>query len=68
VVGWPSHYYHEGHYYRQRESRWEMGVHIDGPWKVVSREGLPQGLRDKEKGKGESKERPGRGRGLGKKK
>ncbi|MHC4425527.1 MAG: hypothetical protein ACYSYV_05450 [Planctomycetota bacterium] len=68
VVGWPSHYYHKGHYYRQHESRWEMGVHMDGPWKAVSREALPQGLRSKAKGKGKSKERPGRGRGLGKKK
>jgi hypothetical protein len=68
VVGFPSHYYYKSHYYRFHEAHWEMGVHIDGPWKFVSEKSLPKGLRGKEKGKGKSKEHPGRGRGVQKKK
>ena len=70
VIGLPHHYYFKGHYYRLRETNWEAGVHIDGPWEFVSDEALPRGLRAKEKGKGKgkSKERPGRGLGLEEKK
>ena len=70
VIGLPHHYYFKGHYYRLRETNWEVGVHMDGPWEFVSDEALPRGLRVKEKGKGKgkSKERPGRGLGLEKKK
>ena len=66
VIGLPHHYYFKGHYYRLRETNWEVGVHVEGPWDFVSDELLPKGLRAKEKGKGKSKERPGRG--LGKEK
>ena len=68
VVELPNHFYFKGHYYRHRETQWEVGVHIDGPWELVSEKSLPPGLRGKEKGKGKSKEHPGRGRGLGLKK
>jgi hypothetical protein len=70
VIGLPHHYYFKGHYYRLRETNWEVGVQMDGPWEFVSDEALPRGLRAKEKskGKGKSKERPVRGLGLEKKK
>ena len=64
VVDFPLHFYFEGNYYRYHEPHWEVGVQVDGPWKSVSEEVLPPGLRAK--GKGKSKERPGRG--LGRKK
>ncbi len=67
VIGFTNHYYHEGHYYRRRETQWEAGVHIDGPWKVISHDALPRGLRVKQKGKSKPKQHPGRGRGVQKK-
>jgi len=67
AVELPNHFYFKGHYYRQRETQWEIGVHVDGPWEVVVEESLPKGLRGK-KGKGKPKEHPGKGRGLEKKK
>ncbi len=67
VVGLPHNYYFKGHYYRLRETNWEVGVHMDGPWEFVSDEALPRGLRAKGKGKGKSKGHPGRGLGLQKK-
>jgi len=67
VIGLPNHYYIKGRYYRRGEIRWEVGVHIDGPWEFISEDELPKGLRAKEKGKGKakgkSKEHPGRGLG-----
>ena len=68
VINFPHHYYFKGHYYRLRETQWEVGVHIDGPWEFVSEGSLPPGLRAKGKAKGKSKEHPGRGLGLEKKK
>ncbi len=64
VVDFPLHFYFKGNYYRYRETNWEVGVHVDGPWESVSEEALPRGLRAKGKGKGKSKEHPGRGLGL----
>jgi hypothetical protein len=68
VVELPNHFYFKGHYYRHRDSQWEIGLHVDGPWEVVSEESLPPGLRGKKKGKGKPKEHPGKGLGLEKKK
>ncbi len=65
VVELPNHFYFKGHYYRHRETHWEIGVHVNGPWEVVAEESLPKGLRGKKKGKGKPKEHPGKGRGLG---
>ena len=65
VVELPNHFYFKGHYYRHRETQWEIGVHVDGPWEVVSERSLPPGLRGKKKGKGKTEEHPGKGRGLG---
>jgi len=68
VVDFPLHFYFKGNYYRYHEPHWEVGVHVDGPWKLVSDGALPRGLRAKEKSKGKSKERPGRGLGREKNK
>jgi hypothetical protein len=68
VVGFPGHYYYKGHYYRFHEAHWEMGIHIDGPWKAVSVKSLPPGLRNKGKDIAKSKGHPGLGRGVQKKK
>jgi len=65
VVDFPNHFYFKGHYYRHRDSKWEIGVRVDGPWKVVAEKSLPPGLRGKKKGKGKPEEHPGRGRGPG---
>ena len=45
VVGFPHHYYCRGHYYWYRGPMWEMSTRIDGPWKPVSEDKLPPGLR-----------------------
>jgi len=68
VVGFPSHYYYSGHFYRFHGDQWEMSVEIGGGWKRTFEASLPPGLRGKEKAKGKPKERPGRGRGAEKKK
>ena len=68
VVGLAHHFYSKGHYYRLSGAQWQVSVHIEGSWEVVSKESLPPGLRGKKKGKGKSKEHPGRGRGLEKNK
>jgi hypothetical protein len=68
VVELPNYFYCKGYYYRRIENQWQIGVHVDGPWEVVSEKSLPPGLRGKKKGKGKLKEPPGRGLGLEKKK
>lgn len=67
VVGLPSHYYYEGHFYRFGSVQWEVSAQIGGPWRPVSRESLPPGLRAKEKAKGKPREPPGRAVGSQKK-
>ncbi len=67
VVGFPSHYYYTGYFYRFQSARWEASAEVAGPWKPISQESLPPGLRAKEKAKGKSKEPPGRGAGTQKK-
>ena len=70
VIDFPDHYYFKGHYYHLGEAQWEVGVSLDGPWKVISYDELPKGLRIEKKGKGKvrgkSKENLGRGLGLDK--
>ena len=68
VVGLAHHFYSKGRYYRLSGAQWEVSVHTEGSWEVVSEESLPPGLRGKKKGKGKSKEPPGRGLGLKKNK
>ena len=65
VVDFPGHYYYDDHYYRYRESHWQVGVHIDGPWKAISHEALPARIRGKHAATGKSTQNPGRGRGRG---
>ena len=68
VVGFPSHYYYTGYFYRFQSDQWELSADIRGPWKSASQESLPPGLlRAKEKAKGKSREPPGRGLGTQKK-
>ena len=70
VIDLPNHYYFKGHYYRLGEIEWEVGVGLEGPWKVISYDELPKGLRMDKKGKGKakgkSKGHPGRALGLDK--
>ena len=73
VVDHPHHYYDDAHYYRLHEGVWQVSARVDAGWKVVEREKLPPGLRDKgkAKGKGKSDERgkgkeKGKGKGKGK--
>lgn len=72
VIDFPDHYYFKGHYYRLGEVDWEVGVGLEGPWKVISYDELPKGLRTEKKGKGKAKAKgkskghPGRGLGLDK--
>jgi hypothetical protein len=50
VVGLPGHYYHEGHFYRLRETTWEVSLRPNDGWASISEESLPPGLRGKGKG------------------
>lgn len=52
VEGYPDHYFSDGHYYRERGTRWEISVHLEGPWKVTSTSKLPMGLKSYMKSKG----------------
>jgi hypothetical protein len=51
VVGHSDHYYHDGYFYRFRDSIWEMSLKPDSGWKVVSGRSLPMGLKVKANGK-----------------
>ena len=51
VVGYPNHYYHEGHFYRQTGTMWEMSLKLDSGWSSVSGKPLPPGLKQKGKSK-----------------
>ena len=68
VVGFPSHYYYTGYFYRFQMEGWQVSASVGGPWKPASQESLPPGLRAKEKAQGKSREPPGRGVGAQKKK
>ncbi|MFH1719965.1 MAG: hypothetical protein ABIF19_21635 [Planctomycetota bacterium] len=54
VVDFPSHFYYKKRFYRHVDTHWEMGVNIDGPWKVVSQKAIPPGIRAREKSIGVS--------------
>jgi hypothetical protein len=49
VLGNPGHYFHSGHYYRQKNGRWTVSPRVGGPWTVVEVVKLPPGLRGKHK-------------------
>ena len=59
VVGFPSHYWLEGTYYRESGGSFEIAASIDGPWSASASRSLPPGLA-KAKGK------PGHAKGNGK--
>jgi hypothetical protein len=67
VVELDNYFYFKGNYYRHKENQWEISVHIEGPWEVITQKSLPKGLSGTKKGKGKPKEHPGKGRGLEKK-
>jgi hypothetical protein len=51
VVGCPNHYYHDGHFYRQTGTIWEMSLKLGSGWSPVSGKLLPPGLAAKVKSK-----------------
>lgn len=55
VIGFPNHYFYEGHYFRLGGEDWEISMHIEGPWIVAANDVLPSGLKFKGKGKGKAK-------------
>ena len=55
VIGFPNHYFYEGHYFRLGGEDWEISMNIEGPWIVAAQEGLPSGLKFKGKGKEKAK-------------
>ncbi len=54
VIGFPNHYFYEGHYFRLGGEDWEISMNIEGPWRVAGKEVLPSGLKFKGKGKGKA--------------
>ena len=51
VVGYPNHYYNDGHFYRQTGTMWEISLKLDSGWSSVSGRPLPPGLQAKGKSK-----------------
>ena len=51
----PNHYYYDDHFYRCRESVWEVSVDIKGPWAKTTLDRLPSGLKKREIAIGEAK-------------
>jgi hypothetical protein len=47
VVGMPDLWWFDGHYVRWTGARWELGVEIDGPWRVAQVGAVPVKLREK---------------------
>ena len=60
VVGFPSHYWLDGTYYRERSGSFEIAASIDGPWSTSR--SVPPGL-----AKGKGKGKPAHAKGNGKK-
>ena len=55
VIGFPNHYFYEGHYFRLGGEDWQISMHIEGPWIVAAKDVLPSGLKYKGKSKGKAK-------------
>lgn len=55
VIGFPNHYFYEGHYFRRDGEAWEISMHIKGPWIIAAHDVLPSGLKLKGEGKGKAK-------------
>jgi hypothetical protein len=64
VIGFPSHYWLDGTYYRERAGSFEIAASIDGPWST-SRTALPPGLAGKAKGKSSNGKGNGKSQGRG---
>jgi hypothetical protein len=47
VVGLPDVWFVDGSYFRWYGERWEMGVSVDGPWRVARESAVPFKLREK---------------------
>jgi len=63
VVGYPNHYYLDGHYYRFHQDRWQISVSVKGKWQQLGKRPLPPGLKAKAAKKYVSKTNPGKGHG-----
>ena len=59
VIGFPSHYWLDGVYYRDQGGSFQVSASVDGPWSASAT--LPPGLAGKAKGK------PPNGKGKAKK-
>jgi hypothetical protein len=55
VIGFPDHYFYEGHYFRRDGEDWEISMHIKGPWIIAANDVLPSGLKLNGKGKEKAK-------------
>lgn len=56
VVGWPGHYYNDGHYYREADGVWHVSSRLDAGWAALSAKKLPPGLAKKStRGKGKKR-------------
>ncbi len=51
VAGHLNHYFHDGHYYRQRDGTWQVSVDLRRGWKRLAASALPAGLRADQPGK-----------------
>jgi hypothetical protein len=47
VVGLPDLWFLDGSYFRWYGERWEMGVDVDGPWRLAPESTVPGRLREK---------------------
>ena len=42
AVGLPGVFFHDGHYYREQEGRWQVSVSGDGDWGFAASLGVPE--------------------------
>ena len=42
AVGLPNVFFHEGHYYREQDGRWQVSVSGDGGWSFSASSGVPE--------------------------
>jgi hypothetical protein len=42
AVGFPNVFFHEGHYYRERDGRWQVSVSGSGGWSISATSGVPE--------------------------